>query len=50
MGYKFMILCAKYPYGGLWEHSYKTNSLVKFIFALIKCYVKFDIVDINIRR
>lgn len=50
MGSKFMILCAKYPYKGFWQHSYQTNSMVKFIIALVKSYRKYDIIDVNIRN
>ncbi len=50
MGNKFMILCSKYPYEGYWQHSYNTDSVIKFIFALIKCYFKYEIIDVNIRN
>lgn len=50
MGNKFMILCSKYPYEGYWQYSYNTGSIIKFIFALIKCYFKYEIIDVNIRN
>lgn len=50
MGNKFMILCSKYPYEGYWQHSYNTNNVIKFIFALIMCYFKYEIIDVNIRN
>ena len=50
MGNKFMILCSKYPYVGYWQYSYNTGSIIKFIFALVKCYFKYEIVDVNIRN
>lgn len=50
MGNKFTILCSKYPYEEYWQHSYNTNSIIKFIFNLVKCYFKYKIIDVNIRN
>ena len=50
MGNKFKIFCSKYPFEGYYQYSYDTNSIIKFIFVLVKCYFKYEIVDATIRR
>ena len=45
-----MIICSNYPFEGYWQYSYNTGSVIKFIFSLIKCYIKYEIIDVNIRN
>ena len=54
MGNKYSIKMTKYPYRGIFDKSYGTNSFIKFIFNLVILFVlmvfkKYDIVDASIR-
>lgn len=47
---RFVIQYAKYPYNALEDYTYSTNSIIKFVITLIRCYTKYEIIDINIRN
>ena len=54
MGTKYSIEMTKYPYQGVIDKSYRTNSFIKFIFKLLMLFVlmvfkKYDIANIAIR-
>ena len=49
MGGKYLVIARNYNYGD-WQFSLYTNSFIKFMRAVIKCVIKYDVVDISIRK
>jgi len=50
MGQKYMINCFNYPYKGYYIGDKQSQYFLKFIFQLIICLIKYDGVDIQVRK
>ena len=49
MGGKYSVIARNYD-DMVWQYGLYTNNLIKFIGAVIYCVIKYEIVDIGVRR
>ena len=49
MSGKYLVIARNYNAGD-WQFSLITNDFFKFIGAVIKCAIEYDVVDISIRK
>lgn len=50
MGANYRIECSKYPYTGIADETYQSNSLFKAFVFLIVAMFKYEIIDFHIRN
>ena len=50
MGSNYSIECSKYPYKGIADKFYQTNSLFKAFAFIIIAVFKYEIIDVHIRN
>lgn len=50
MGNKYYIAASKYPYKGEKDYSRGTEKFIVFVCMFIKAYVKYEMVNIEIRQ
>ena len=49
MGGKYSVIARNYD-DMVWQYDLYANNLIKFIGAVIYCVIKYEIVDIGVRR
>lgn len=49
MGGKYYVIARNYD-DMVWQYDLYTNSFIKFIGAVIKCTIRYELVDLGVRR